>query len=223
MRIWNRNGWNGWNEYPRHITGGYGFCGGTIIASKFVLTAAHCVDKRDASGWYIRPYKEYEIAVRIGDHNIKLASDDHEGLEARFINVKRIIAHHDWDPSGVGQTQKGYDIALLELEEELDLSEYTPACLAKADSATKFDGKTAKAYGWGKTSQISWNLHPAEPYEVDLVVASKRQCKQGIGSILGIYKTIMCASVGRLEKSVCSVSTKYKSIQGKNKISTVVV
>ena len=182
-----------------------------------MLTAAHCVDKRDASGWYIRPYKEYEIAVRIGDHNIKLASDDHQGLEARFINVKRIIAHHDWDPSGVGQTQKGYDIALLELEEELDLSEYTPACLAKADSATKFDGKTAKAYGWGKTSQISWNLHPAEPYEVDLVVASKRQCKQGIGSILGIYKTIMCASAGRLEKSVCSVSTKCKSIQGKTK------
>ena len=103
------------------------------------------------------------------------------------------------------------------------MSEYTPACLTKADTPTKFDGKTAKAYGWGKTSQISWILHPAEPYEVDLVVATKSQCKQGIGSILGIYKTVMCASVGRLEKSVCSVSTKYKSIQGKNKISTVVV
>ena len=36
-----------------------------------------------------------------------------------------------------------------EMTEDVDLTKYTPVCLAKVTSTTKFDGKTAKAVGWG--------------------------------------------------------------------------
>ena len=39
------------------------------------------------------------------------------------------------------------DIAIIELAEEVDLSIYTPACLAKTSDTTTFDGKNAWVYG----------------------------------------------------------------------------
>ena len=44
-----------------------------------------------------------------------------------------------------------FDIAILELkaEDELDLSTYTPACMAKSDDFGSFVNKTATVAGWG--------------------------------------------------------------------------
>ena len=42
---------------------------------------------------------------------------------------------------------RGNDIAILELAEEVDLTTYTPACMAKTSDTTTFDGKNAWAYG----------------------------------------------------------------------------
>ena len=39
------------------------------------------------------------------------------------------------------------DITIIELAEEVDLSTYTPACLAKTSDTATFDGKNAMAYG----------------------------------------------------------------------------
>ena len=39
------------------------------------------------------------------------------------------------------------DIAIIELAEEVDLTTYTPACLAKTSDTATFDGKNATAYG----------------------------------------------------------------------------
>ena len=39
------------------------------------------------------------------------------------------------------------DIAIIELPEEVDLTTYTPACMAKSSDTTTFDGKKALAYG----------------------------------------------------------------------------
>ena len=39
------------------------------------------------------------------------------------------------------------DITIIELAEEVDLTTYTPACLAKASDTATFDGKNATAYG----------------------------------------------------------------------------
>ena len=39
------------------------------------------------------------------------------------------------------------DIGIIELPEEVDLTIYTPACMAKSSDTTTFDGKKALAYG----------------------------------------------------------------------------
>ena len=39
------------------------------------------------------------------------------------------------------------DITIIELAQEVDLTTYTPACLAKTSDTTTFDGKNAWVYG----------------------------------------------------------------------------
>ena len=39
------------------------------------------------------------------------------------------------------------DIAIIELAQEVDLTTYTPACMAKTSDTNSFDGKNAWVYG----------------------------------------------------------------------------
>ena len=39
------------------------------------------------------------------------------------------------------------DITIIELAQKVDLTTYTPACLAKTSDTTTFDGKNALVYG----------------------------------------------------------------------------
>ena len=39
------------------------------------------------------------------------------------------------------------DISIIELAQAVDLTTYTPACLAKTSDTTTFDGKNAWVYG----------------------------------------------------------------------------
>lgn len=219
VRIWNRNG----DKYPQHNSGGYGFCGGTLVASKKVITAAWCVDKRDRYGYFIERYKSYEIAIRIGDHDIRSDSDDQQGLAAKFVNVKTIIQHQNWDGRGLGSPTRGFDIAILELEEELDLKVYTPACLESPipnfprpdptdvripEWMANLNGETVWAYGWGKASEFAYHTqHPSEPYEVQLTAYNKDVCQQKYGE-KRIGFGIMCAAPFNfdLRRGVCPVS-----------------
>ena len=57
-------------------------------------------------------------------------------------NVTSFIKHENFN-----QTNLDNDIALIELAEEVDLTTYTPACLAKTSDTATFDGKIATASG----------------------------------------------------------------------------
>ena len=58
------------------------------------------------------------------------------------IDVISLINHEDFI-----SVTRGNDIAILELAEEVDLTTYTPACMAKTSDTATFDGKNAWAYG----------------------------------------------------------------------------
>ena len=72
-----------------------------------------------------------------------------------------------------GEFQFRYDIAIYELNEEVDLKIYTPACLAK--KGENFIGQTATAAGWGLTSDDPSAIKPCVPHEVQTLV---RECSK---------------------------------------------
>lgn len=57
--------WTGADEFPYAVAltwNGIVFCGGTLYASQYVVTAAHCFYSVNSNPWYLLPFVE----VRIG-------------------------------------------------------------------------------------------------------------------------------------------------------------
>ncbi|CAN9506320.1 unnamed protein product [Ophioblennius macclurei] len=78
----------------------YHICGGSIVDSWFIMTAAHCILSMDAS--------QYRVVV--GEYDLS----EFEGSE-QFIRVEEIIVHSGW----TGQLGNGNDIALMRLADPI--------------------------------------------------------------------------------------------------------
>ncbi|EFN52899.1 hypothetical protein CHLNCDRAFT_54226 [Chlorella variabilis] len=97
------------------------WCGGTLIRSKAVLTAAHCLDNEDGTYW--RP-----SSVRIGWADLRYRQTGDEQ-----ISVKRIIVHPSYKRAPE-VTEYGSDFAILVLERR---SKKRPITLSRPGSKLK--------------------------------------------------------------------------------------
>jgi len=170
------------------MSNGNQFCGGALVASKYVVTAAHCMFlDQDAT----QPVSAADVTVRLGDHDLASTADT---TIVKDVKVKSIINHENYKPA-TGDLSN--DITVLELEEEVDLNVYTPACLAKTSDATSFDGKNALVYGWGTTS--SGGTSSSVLLEVEVPVVTKATCETAMGPMTDGQ---LCAG-GALNKDAC--------------------
>ncbi|XP_043299002.1 serine protease 44-like [Cervus canadensis] len=113
-------------------------CGGTLIAPRWVLTAAHCV-----SG-----YEEY--TVRLGDTLLQSNSPN-----AVVIPVEDVICYSYYN----SHTMR-HDIALALLALSVNYSAYIqPVCLPGEDFEVKA-GTLCWATGWGRTLQFEPSQSP---------------------------------------------------------------
>jgi secreted trypsin-like serine protease len=103
------------------------FCGGTLIATHWVMSAAHCYAPEEGAN---------PAYVRIGN-------EDRLGA-AQYVPVVGHIIHPNWDPNYLGN-----DIMLLKLA-------YAPTPATPAVRATAIDdplaGNLATLIGWGLTT-----------------------------------------------------------------------
>jgi len=140
-------------------SGDLGGCSGTLVSSKWAITAAHCIGFGGPT------------SLVLGEHDLS-SSNDAEDTNRKEVSVS-VIVHPDYDSSNANN-----DIALLKLAEEVDLSIYTPACLPA--SSADYVGQTAKVYGWGKTDPCGSTIS-SKLMEADVTVVSDADCAAGSG------------------------------------------
>ncbi|CAH2987898.1 unnamed protein product [Chilo suppressalis] len=179
----------GWANFE----GGYDFnCGGSLISSKYVLTAGHCTQNP-------RAQNPVPSIVRLGDQNIDPSVID--GANPIEVPIKKTISHPDYKPPG-----KYNDIALFELASDVTFSAtIRPACLWSRNDMSGL--RKALATGWGVTDTATRQTSK-ELQKVSLSLLQNSQCDQLLLSSrnrhwAGFRDTQMCAGELRGGKDTC--------------------
>ncbi|XP_055336823.1 trypsin-1-like [Paramacrobiotus metropolitanus] len=125
---------------------GYFNCGGSIIGSHTILTAAHCVFSRRGA---VRPPTDFTVVVGALDGGFD-GSNAKEGAAncGRSFNVSKVQPHPNYTPMSSGNN----DLALLTLIGDIDLSG-TCACAICLTDKSPAVGEWTAVSGYGDVSE----------------------------------------------------------------------
>jgi len=143
-----------------------GMCGGSILSSGYVLTAAHCVHSNDY-GWA----EAKNILVFAGMNDITQRT-------ANIQNTKTSQYYKtDYNPRTMDN-----DIVILELEDELTLNSYVQAICLDSGNSGNFASRYGKIMGWGLSNYGArgepTDTTPAMMQKLDVEIISNPECAQ---------------------------------------------
>ncbi|XP_031333000.1 phenoloxidase-activating factor 1-like [Photinus pyralis] len=168
-------------------------CGGTLISSRFVLTAAQCLNIRG-----------YDLAeVRLGEWQISSSADCVPDTESAMVCADPVI-----DLKIVSQIPHPFfslrsgnnDIALLKLEKKVKFTDFIrPICLPPPELPIPKEGAMMDIAGWGITEngkQSDYKL------KVQVPVLANEKCKKIYTDYTHINPNQACAG-GELGRDAC--------------------
>ena len=145
------------NEYPWMVRL-HGNCGGSLINSRWVLTAGHCL--------------EYGRMVSLGDHD---RTDPDEDTEIQMETIEEILhPEFKYKPS---ENIPEFDIGLLKLKNDIDFTKHPhirPVCLPK-DANEDYVGWGATVTGWGLVEK---DVYPDKLQAITGDVQSNLECSK---------------------------------------------
>ncbi|MFN8442161.1 MAG: serine protease [Caldilineaceae bacterium] len=180
--------WQAYIETSKNPNKRY-MCGGSLIAAKWVLTAAHCV--YDDS---INQLLNVDVVV-LGANDLSLANEPGR----QYFGSSRVIVHPSFNAIELDN-----DLALIELDQEATVTSFvSPVGLATSPDEDWMlnAGVNATVTGWGETE----TSHPSRLLlEVSVDVVDNQTCQASYANLgYGVSGNMVCAGFKEGGKDTC--------------------
>ncbi|XP_050293231.1 modular serine protease-like [Anthonomus grandis grandis] len=170
-------------------------CGGSLLSTSIVITAAHCVTYQHNGNTINTKY--FQVA---GGKYYNKFGDDRDQDTAQYSKIKQILKHPDYR----GDVQNfANDIALLKLKTTLALSKVVqPVCLPTISLLR--DNTVGLVTGWGYTTATG---QPSDTLkEIELPYTDNDQCRTELDPDFAdryLISDKLCAGYVNKSMSVC--------------------